>query len=219
MLDVEATRRNFNEWVRSPAFDATFNAVAKAPKWPFIVGALLLPSGIGTLPGIFLLIYGFRALSTRKAARRDAHLAFAGHQPVLCGIVIANRQLFRQPGAIAPALLVGGFGPQDDAQAAAIADVAIALGDLYGSEPTDVSPEFRQACAAVNDDTFQPNRRRPVPPPLNTGNHTLFDAVLQGNYFDAKSIDSPFVVCMVAPGPDGTLIQIPAHLAVFTTPP
>lgn len=61
--------------------------------------------------------------------------------------------------------------------------------------------------------------RRPVPPPLNVGNLTLFDTVLQGNFFDAKSIDSPFVVCMAAPGPKGSILQLPAHLAVFTAPP
>ena len=219
MLDVEATRRRFNDWVRSPAFDATFDNMAKAPKWPFVVGGLLILSVAGALPGLFLLIYGFRARSARKAARRDAHLAFSGHQPILCGIVIANQQLMRQPGAIAPALLVGGFGPQDHARAAAITEVAMTLGELYGEEPGDVPQELRQACAMVNDDTFQSGRRRPVPPSMNAGNLTLFDTVLQGNYFDAKKIDFPFVVCMAATDPQGSILHLPFDLAVFTAPP
>jgi hypothetical protein len=63
--------------------------------------------------------------------------------------------LFSRDGAVAPALLVGGFGPQDEGQAAAIAETAAALGDLYGSDPPHVAPELRQACATVNDDRYR----------------------------------------------------------------
>lgn len=58
MLDIDATRQNFNAWVRSPAFDAHFNSIAKAPVWPFIVAPLLILSLVGIPFGIGLLIYG-----------------------------------------------------------------------------------------------------------------------------------------------------------------
>jgi hypothetical protein len=218
VLDIEATRRKFNDWVRSPAFDATFNASAKLPKWPFIVGAVLIVSVAGALPGVGLLIYGFILYSKRKSARRDAHLAFSGHQPILCGIVIVNRHLLQTRGAIAPALLVGGFGAQDEERAAEIADAAATLGELYGEEPGSVPPELRQVCLVVNDDAYQPNRRRPLPPPLGPGKLLLFDTILQTDFFAGGSIDTPFVVCMASTKPDGTILQLPSHLAVFTAP-
>jgi hypothetical protein len=216
MLDIEATRRNFNDWVRSPAFDAHFNSIAKAPVWPFILAPVLILSMVGIPFGIGLLIYGFRAQSAVKSARRDVHLAFANHQPILCGIVIANQALLRQPGAVAPALLVGGFGTQDFERAAAIAQTAETLGELYGEDPAQVPEELRLACAAVNDDTYHPDRRRPVPPPLNPdSNLILFDAVLQGGFFDSNSVDEPFVVCMAVPGPAGNILQLPSNVAVL----
>jgi hypothetical protein len=219
MLDIDATRQNFNAWVRSPAFDSHFNSIAKAPVWPFIVGPVLILSLVGIPFGIGLLIYGFRARSAVKAARRDAHLAFANHQPILCGIVIANQQLLQQPGAVAPALLVGGFGSQDFDRAGAIARTAEALGELYGENPSQVPAELRAACAAVNDDTYRPDRRRPVPPPLNFDpSLILFDAVLQGGFFGSNSVDDPFVVCMAAPGPTGNILQLPSHIAVLHSP-
>ena len=57
MLDIDATRRNFNAWVRSPAFDVHFNSVAKAPVWPFIVGPLLIFSLVGIPFGIGLSLW------------------------------------------------------------------------------------------------------------------------------------------------------------------
>lgn len=219
MLDVDATRRNFNAWVRSPAFDAHFHSVVKAPVWPFILAPVLILSLVGIPFGIGLLIYGFRARSAVKAARRDAHLAFARHEPILCGIVIANQQLLRQPGAVAPALLVGGFGDQDFDRAGAIARTAEILGELYGEDPAQVPAELRAACEMVNDDTYRADRRRPVPPPLNLGpSLMLFDAVLQGGFFDSNSVDSPFVVCMAAPGPAGNILQLPSNVAVLHPP-
>jgi hypothetical protein len=146
-------------------------------------------------------------------------VAFGGHQPVLCGIVIANRHLLKTRDAIAPALLVGGFGAQDEQRAAEIVEAAMSLGELYGEDPASVAPELRQACLVVNDDTYQPNRRRPLPPPLGAGHLLLFDTILQTDFFTDGSIDTPFVVCMASTKPGGTILQLPSHLAVFTAPP
>lgn len=219
MLDVAATRQNFEAWVRSPGFDSHFNAICKPPLWSFIFGGFFILTGIGIPLGIGLLIYGFVARSKRKAARRDAHLAFAQHQPILCGIVIANRQLFHQPGAVAPALLVGGFGPQGFDRADAIADAAMLLGGLYGEDPAEVPESLRAAHAVVNDDAYRPNRRRNVPPPLdNNSSLILFDALLKGSSFDSQNIDSPYVVCMASQEPDGNILHIPFRLAVLKQP-
>ena len=219
MLDVEATRRNFEAWVRSPEFDDHFNSICKPPLWSFVFGGIFILTGIGIPLGIGLLIYGFVARSKRKAARRDAHLAFSHHQPILCGIVIANRQLFQQPGAVAPALLVGGFGAQDFEHAETLADTAMLLGGLYGENPAEVPEALKAAFAAVNDDTYRPNRRRSVPLPLDSApSLLLFDAVLKGSHFDSRNIDSPYVVCMAAPGPEGNILHIPYQLAVLHPP-
>jgi hypothetical protein len=192
MLDVEATRRNFEAWVRSAEFDEHFNSICKPPLWSFIFGGIFILTGIGIPLGIGLLIYGFVARSRRKAARRDVHLAFSHHQPILCGIVIANRQLFQHPGAVAPALLVGGFGALDFDHAETLADAAMLLGGLYGENPAEVPDPLKAAFAAVNDDTYRPNRRRNVPLPLESASSLLlFDAVLKGSHFDSSNIDSP----------------------------
>ena len=83
MLDTEATRRKFNEWVRSPAFDGQFNAIHKPRLWPFVIGGVLIVSLAGIVPGIALVIYGFRRESVRKAARRHAGPFLVAHPGAL----------------------------------------------------------------------------------------------------------------------------------------
>jgi hypothetical protein len=218
MLDIEGTRKAFNNWVRSPAFDGQFNAIAKRAVWPFVAGGVLMVSVVGIIPGIGLLIYGWRRESARKAARRDAHLAFSSHVPILCTLVIGNRDLFRKKGAMAPALLVGGFDCQDEAALNDTLQVAFLIAKLYGQDPARVEPEHREACMLVNDDTFRPDRRRPVPSHLSPNRKLwLFDTILLGDHFDSGSIDNPFIPCMATPGPQGLIAQLPPGVAVFKT--
>lgn len=153
MLDVSSTRARINDWIRSPAFDAHFNSIVKPSIWPFIIGGVMMLTIVGIPVGIGLIIAGVRKNSARSAARREAHTAYAQHQPILCGIVIANRQLLRTKGAVAPALLVGGFGPQDESALDDIARVAIQIGELYGDDPSSQPPELQEACRLVNDDS------------------------------------------------------------------
>jgi hypothetical protein len=219
MLDVAATKSRFIQWVKSPAFDAQFNATAKRTIWPFVVGGILILSVAGIPPGIGFLIYGLRRESARKAARRDAHLAYSRHEPILCGLVIGNRQLFRTKGAVAPALLVGTFGPQDEAALDAVIEVAITIAAVYGEDSAKVSPELREACKLVNDDSYRPNRRRRVPQHLCPEHQLwLFDTLLLGDNFESGSIDDPFIPCMATPGPSGQIAQLPPGAAVIRKP-
>lgn len=220
MLDTEATRRKFNEWVRSPAFDGQFNAIHKRRLWPFVIGGVLIVSLAGIIPGIALVIYGFRRESARKAARRDAHLAFSGHEPILCALVIGNQALFRTKGALAPALLVGGFGPQDEAALKDAMETAMLFAELYGEDPAKVAAEHREACMLVNDDVFRPDRRRAVPANLSPNRQLwLFDAILLGDHFDSRTVDEPVIPCMATPGGQGGIAQLPAGVVVFKPAP
>ncbi len=220
MLDPAATRRRFDDWVRSPAFDPQFDAMMKRAVWPFVVGGVLIVSLVGILPGIWLVAYGGIREWRRRRARTDAHLGFGCHQPILATLVIGNRALFRQKGAVAPALLLGGFDSQDAAAVEENAIVATLLAALYGEDPAAVPPEHRAACELVNDDTFQADRRRLVPASLSPKRKLwLFDTMLAGDYFGSGTADSPFIPCMATPGTDGTIMQIPAELAVFRAPP
>lgn len=219
MLDTAATKRNFNDWVRSPAFDGQFDATVKRAVWPFWVGGLLVVSMVGILPGIAFLIYGWRRESVRKSARRDAHLAFANHQPILCLLIIGNQSLFRTKGAIAPALLLGTFENQDESVLDDMDQAASLIGQLYGENPNDVPPELREVCAMVNDDQYQPDRRRAVPAHLFPHRKLwLFDAILLGDHFDSGMIDNPYIPCLVTPGVQGSITQLPPKLAVFKAP-
>lgn len=219
MLDVQATRQKFDAWVRSPEFDSYFNAVTKRVVWPFVVGGLLILSTIGIPLGIGFLIHGFRRESARKAARKDAHLAYRRHEPILCALVIGNRALFRKKGAVAPALLVGGFGPQNQPAAEDLLRVASLLAELYGEEPASVPPEYRDACRLVNDDAYQPQRRRPVPAILSPNRQLwLFDTAILGDNFNSGKIDTPFIPCMATPGAEGVISQLPMDLAVLVPP-
>lgn len=216
MLDTIETRKKFNTWVLSPAFDGQFNAINKKAIWPFIAGVLLMLSVAGFPLGIGLLIYGFRRESARKAARRSAHLAFSKHEPILCHLIIGNRALFRTKGALAPALLVGSFGTQDETSLEDTANAALLFAHLYGQDPAQVAPEHRDACRLVNDDTFQPDRRRPVPTHLFPDRKLwLFDTILLGDHFDSGSIDDPLIPCMATPGPQGVISQLPPRVAVI----
>ena len=215
MLDTIATKARFDEWVRSPAFDAHFNSIIKPSIFPFIIGGLLLFSVVGIPLGIGLIIYGFRKNSVRKEARRDAHLAYAQHQIILCTVIIANQALLRQKGAIAPALLIGEFGNNDEASLDACGEVALKFCEVYGDEPTSLPPELQEACRLVNDDTFREDRRRPVPAHLSQGRQLwLFDAILQADKMPPIA-ECPFVPCLALPGPTGSIMQLPPEVLVF----
>lgn len=219
MLDTTATKQKFNAWVRSSAFDAQFNAINKRANWPFWAGGIMIVTLVGMIPGIGLIIYGWRRESVRKSARRDAHLAFSDHQPIVCRLVIGNSSLFQSKGAMAPALLVGTFGNQDAAALEDLDAAAFLIGDLYGRDPASVPPEHREACLRVNDDEFQPDRRTAVPAHLFPDrNLWLFDTILLGDHFDSGSGDSPYIPCLVTPGTQGTIAQLPPGVAVFRQP-
>lgn len=215
MIDIDATRARFDEWVRTPAFDAHFNALIRPSVWPFIIGGFMLVSLVGIPLGIALIILGFRKNSVRKAARRDAHLAFAQHQVILCTVIIANQALLRQEGAVAPALLIGEFGGDDDASMDVCGEVALAICEVYGEKPASVAPELQEACRLVNDDTFQEGRRRLVPSNLSGGRQLwLFDTMLRADYMP-RLVECPFVPCLAGPGPAGRIMQLPPEVLVF----
>lgn len=220
VLDAETTRERFEAWVRSPRFDGQYNAMAPRAIWPFVVGGLLILSLVGSWFGVGFVIYGFVRESRRKKGRSLAHLPFAEHQPILTVLVIGNRELFQKKGAIAPALLVGGFGVQDEALIQDVFEAAAVISELYGEDPANVAPEHRVACELVNDDTYRPDRRRPVPPQIAPRHQLwLFDTVLLGDNFDSGQADNPFIPCMATPGETGTIAQLPPGIAVFPERP
>jgi hypothetical protein len=216
MLDEDATRRKFIDWLRSPAFDGQFNAINPRSNWPFWVGGILVVTMIGVLPGIGFLIYGWRRESARKAARKDVHLAFSHQQPLLCCLIIGNRNLFRTKGAMAPALLIGTFENLDMAGIEEMETAAQLIASLYGEDPASVPAELREVCTMVNDDAYKPDRRRPVPAHLFPNRKfLLFDAVLLGDHFESGSIDNPYIPCIAQPGAKGSIAQLPPTVVVL----
>lgn len=216
MLDVDATRRKFIDWLRSPAFDGQFNAINPRSTWPFWVGGILVVTMVGVLPGIGFLIYGWRRESARKAARKEVHLAFSHQQPLLCCLIIGNRNLFRTKGAMAPALLIGTFENLDMAGIEEMETAAQLIASLYGEDPASVPAELREVCTMVNDDAYKPDRRRPVPAHLFPNRKfLLFDAVLLGDHFESGSIDNPYIPCIAQPGAKGSIAQLPPAAVVL----
>lgn len=222
MLDEENTRKKFTQWLASPAFDRQFDRIHRKTRWPFAVGAILIVVGL-LLPRIelvivslFFLLHGYNRWRARRKARRDVQSAFKDYRPILCMIVIGNKQLLNTKGAVAPALLIGSFEDLDESGFDQMAAAAQWLGGLYGQDPATVPPEHQEACRMMNDDTFRPDRRRPLPGHLFP-NHRfgLFDAILSGDHFESGLIDQPLVPCMVAPGPDGGIIHVPNDVIVL----
>jgi hypothetical protein len=165
---------------------------------------------------LFFLLHGYNRWRARRKARRDVQSAFKDYRPILCMIVIGNKQLLNTKGAVAPALLIGSFEDLDESGFDQMAAAAQWLGGLYGQDPATVPPEHQEACRMMNDDTFRPDRRRPLPGHLFP-NHRfgLFDAILSGDHFESGLIDQPLVPCMVAPGPDGGIIHVPNDVIVL----
>jgi hypothetical protein len=216
MLDEANTRKNFGQWLKSPAFDRQFDSLHGKTRWPFVIGIILIVLGFLLerveliLISLFFLLHGYNRWTARRKARRDAHLAFNNYRPILCLIIIGNTQLLSNKGAVAPALLMGSFEPLDDEEFGRMAAAAELIGGLYGEDPATVPPEHQEACRMVNDDTFRPNRRRPVPAPLNPHHQFwLFDAILSGDHFKSGQIDDPMIPCMAATGPEGGIIHVP----------
>ncbi len=226
MLDRNRTRENFLKWVKSPAFSAQCKARFKAPVWPFI--ATLIAIALARLfentwmfepsvmAAIGLPIWGWRRWKAARKNRDAFRKSLVRHEPMLCALIIGNRKLFRTKGAVAPALLLGAFGRQDEAGMNALLSVAEIFAGVYGESPDSVPAELKEICELMSDDTFRPDRRRQVPPGLfNNDNLWLFDTMLVGNDLPSGTIESPFVPCMVSPGPAGTIVQLPPSVAVF----
>ena len=174
--------------------------------------------------GLFLFVSGFviswAALRDAAAVRRDVNALRKDFQKLditLCGIVIANRVLLEKTGEPAPALLVGALAPYTERLGAEICRAATLSGELYGREPGSVPPEFREACALVNDDEHQYFRRRPVPRHLcREYDLILFDAVLFPDNWAAGMISRPFVVCAASPEPEGIILHLPDRIVAWT---
>ncbi|MDP0491667.1 MAG: suppressor of fused domain protein [Verrucomicrobiota bacterium JB023] len=215
MINTVQTRQNLKQWVASSAFDEYLKTIHPLPKWRFILGTILTISPLFPF-GIALLISGFRKSSEQKQARFLAKKEAAQWEPAVCAIVIANSQALATPGAKAPSALVGAFGSADDAYMNDLVGLMSEVGGLYGSDPKTVPPEHQEFTAIINDDTYQKNRRRPVPSHLTRGrSFLLFDTILESNYFPNNQIDSPFVVCAGNPLTSGTFIHLPPQLIVW----
>ena len=219
MINLEATHHNLINWVQSPAFDPYFNSMVPKVRWRFIFGWLFVLSGAGIIIGIGLLIAGFRTKSARKKARAEAHTIYLQHQPMIAGIVIANRMLLQKKGTKAPALLVGRPGFANEEYITEVSHQAMYLCEIYGEDPSAYEDaDVQHACATVNDDTYVKNRRRPSPSVEGLSNlHqlTLYDTQLNADLWGGEPLDAPFVVCLVAPGDTGPILQVPSHLVVW----
>jgi hypothetical protein len=217
MVDLQKTQQKFLEWVRSPEFDDYFAAIVGRPaKWRLYAGLILTVSIVGSPLGLILLWAWSRDRSSWKAARREAHLVFAGYQSILCSIVIANRAALEE-GQMSPALLVGAFAPCTPELVEDVAKAGAMLGELYGEEPAQVAPELRGACQLVNDDEFEPSRRRPVPRVICSRSQlVLFDAVLDPSLLGGHPKDFPFVVCTAELKMGGGILQVPDEVVAWT---
>jgi hypothetical protein len=135
---------------------------------------------------------------------------------ILCAVVIGNKELIAGRAPVAPALLVGTFGPQDEQALRDVTSAAALIGGVYGQDPANVPPELQEACRLENDDTFHPDRRRLVPAHLFPNRQLwLFDTILLGSHFDSGAFDSGWIPCLAQPGTHGTIAQLPSGLAVF----
>lgn len=226
MLDIEQTRERFLDWVKSRAFNPHLDARFKVPKWPFIAAAIailciyLFQESRLLLPAIiaagFFLFRGWRLWHTTRIERKKFRQSLHLHEPIVCSLIIGNRNLFNIKGAVAPALLIGSFGPQDDGTVERVLAAAEVFASLYGTDPLAAPPELQEACRMVNDDTYRPDRRRQVPASIPGHNGLwLFDTMLLADDFPSGQLDSPFLACMASPGHTGTIIQLPPSVPVF----
>jgi len=226
MLDVGQTRKQFIDWVGSPAFDAQFDARSRKTSWPWIaafvsiVAAYLLRDHgsflLFVLAPLFFLLHGYNLGQKRKAARKNIHLTYTEHVPVLGAIVIGNQALFTEKGAVAPSLIVGSFDVMDETTTERITHVASLLADLHGETTPPSSPDLQEAWRLVNDDTYQPDRRRKVPQALaETKELWLFDTLLVADDLPVSLAEGGHLICMASAGPVGSIIQIPPGIPAF----
>lgn len=120
--------------------------------------------------------------------------------------------------AFATALLLGGFGAQDQVRAQDIATLAPRLAALHKADPSQLSPDLRTAWELMNEGGYVDQRRRYLPPPFERPDLMLFDAVLRFDDMVPGQGDHPWIVCMARPGSAGNLWQLPPGIAVVDYP-
>ncbi|MES2658459.1 MAG: suppressor of fused domain protein [Verrucomicrobiota bacterium] len=230
MLDKDTTQQRFMEWLRSRGSHAALGAAYGTPRWPFVMAGVSVLCAwwfrdhgtflLFVLLPLFFLLHGYNLAMRARAARRDAPQAFANHVPVLCGIVIGNTNLSGEKRATAPALLVGSFAPCTAELKRKTLELAETLGDFHGEDPATVPMALREACKLVNDDSYQPNRRREVPRELSGGEtFWLFDALLRNEALPQGELSGFALPFMASPAPGSPILQIPPDLVAFKEEP
>jgi hypothetical protein len=230
MLDGELTRVRFNDWINSSDFKTRYRLLFRTPKWPFI-GVVISLSCFYLFPDSFLfgpsilasglfLLWGFKFWNTGRINRKRFRQLRKQHEPIVCTVVIANRGLLEIKGALAPAVLVGSFGPQDEETLERVSAVALVFAGLYGEDPNTVPPELQAECRTVNDDAYRPHRRQKPPASYaNCENLWLFDTLLMADDLPANFQEDGQIVCMATPGRTGMILHLPPSLVVFKEVP
>ncbi len=218
MVDFQKTHQNFQDWLRTPEFRNYFIALFGRPaKWQMYAGILLICTIMGIPMGLWLIWKWRGERNAWLEAVKNAPLAYADSQIILCAIVTCDRELLQKQSAGAHAVLVGSFAPYSDELAKELVTVSEKLKALHGQDAAEVEPTLRKACEVINDEPFQHERRRSVPRAI-TGNTSLilFEAFLDADFWGTKPVDFPFVVCIAEPREEGSIQQVPDRVVAWT---
>lgn len=121
-------------------------------------------------------------------------------------------------GSHGHAIVLGTFDEAVESDREYLAAKTVELGNLY--EKGCRSPRDKEIVKLLKDDVYRHNRRRRVPDTHSEGRLLwLFDVQLkkEDGYFDGS--DDVLIACVVTPGEEGIIQQIPWHVVKYAVIP
>jgi hypothetical protein len=166
-IDEAILRRNVLAFLRSPAAESVYEEL-EIPWWLCVIGAMImLIAGLCMLPTIVWTLAGLQVLWS--VVRLEQFQPLWNHPrknpealiPLICaGIIIGPDGKH--------ALALGTFLPPSKYSMDWLAKKALAFGDLYIAGEAE-TPADEPLLKLLQDDTYRPSRRRPVPEPHAEG--------------------------------------------------
>ena len=132
--------------------------------------------------------------------------------PTFAYPVMVNRALLERPGSVAPGLFMATFDPAVRESVDFMQGVMEAVFKVDPEGPH--TPDEQELVALLADTEFKQDRRRLLPKSLTNGSPVYaLDIQIPSEALPGGRLDSPFILCMADPGPQGRVIVYPADIA------
>lgn len=209
-------QRHVVQFLKSDEAEPIFGEIETSLLMRLIATVIVLVIAVISILSIVGARNGFLALGAllKGETLRDPHGGLR-NSPDQLRPIIAHGIIMGPHGH---AIVLGTFDESIESDREYFAAKSLELGNLY--QKGCRSPRDKEIVKLLKDDIYRPNRRRRVPESHADGRSLwLFDVRLKREdvYFDGS--DDTLIACVVTPGTEGIIEQIPWHVAKYAVIP